>query len=67
MSSNNQELQFLTCKECKYEYSCPVRWSYLNAACITIQKPKNKENIELPFDKQSNSCYNNYRIIERGR
>ena len=51
MSSNNQESQFLTCEECKYEYSCPVMWSYLNAACITIQKPKNKENIELPFDK----------------
>lgn len=51
MSSNDQELQFLTCKECKYEHNCPVMWSYLNAACITIQKPKNNENIELPFDK----------------
>lgn len=33
-------MAFLKCEECKYEEQCPVFWSYLNAACITIQKEK---------------------------
>ena len=44
--SEYNQTSFLTCKQCKYEKDCPVMWSYLNAACITIQKPKNKENNE---------------------
>jgi len=38
--SSHQESQFLTCEECKYEYDCPVMWSYLNAACLVLQKSK---------------------------
>lgn len=29
-------MNFLKCEECKYAEKCPVMWSYLNAACITI-------------------------------
>ena len=29
-------MKFLKCIECKYEKNYPVKWSYLNAACITI-------------------------------
>ena len=31
---------FIKCEECKYDDNCPVFHSYLNAACATIQKPK---------------------------
>lgn len=31
---------FIKCSECKWQENCPVMWSYLNAACITIQKKK---------------------------
>ena len=31
-------MDFIKCNECKYRNECPCGWSYLNAACITIQK-----------------------------
>lgn len=39
-------MAFLKCEECKYEKQCPVFWSYLNAACITIQKEKENKMID---------------------
>jgi hypothetical protein len=35
-----EKSEFITCTECKWQDACPVMWSYLNAACITIQKRK---------------------------
>ena len=35
--------KFIKCEECKYQDCCPVMWSYLNAACITIQRKKDDE------------------------
>lgn len=34
--------KFLKCSECDYERNCPTYWSYLNAACITFQRPKSE-------------------------
>ena len=45
-------MKFLKCIECKYEKNCPVKWSYLNAACITIQKPKTLEQLEEDYEEQ---------------
>jgi len=32
----------ITCKECKYSGNCPCGYSLNNAACLAIQKPKDK-------------------------
>lgn len=35
-----EEQEFIDCSECKYSELCPCGWSLHNAACLTIQKPK---------------------------
>jgi hypothetical protein len=35
-----EKSDFIKCMECKWQDNCPVMWSYLNAACITIQEKK---------------------------
>ena len=30
----------IECKECVFGKRCPCGWSHCNAACLTIQKPK---------------------------
>lgn len=44
--------EFLKCEECEYEYECPVQYSYLNAACITLQRPKSETNYLLNLLRQ---------------
>jgi len=31
---------YLKCKECSLMYTCPCGWSNGNAACLTLQQPK---------------------------
>ena len=40
MEQENIDHKLLECDECKYQDNCPVMWSMHNAACLTIQKPK---------------------------
>ena len=49
---SREKMKFLECIECKYEKNCPVRWSYLNAACIIIQKPKTLEQLKEDYEEQ---------------
>lgn len=47
-----EKMKFLKCIECKYEKNCPVKRSYLNAACLTIQKPKTLEQLKEDYEEQ---------------
>ena len=40
----------ITCKECKYSDNCPCGYSLHNAACLVIQKPKDKKKKITRFD-----------------
>lgn len=46
----------ITCKECKYSDNCPCGYSLHNAACLVIQKPKDKKKNMLTNAKISDAC-----------
>ena len=37
------EEKIICCEECKFEENCPVQWHLHNAACLTIQMKKEKD------------------------
>lgn len=44
-------MEYLKCKDCKYEIGCPAMYCYLDAECKAIQKPKEEDLYQVNRDE----------------
>ena len=57
----------IECKECVFGKRCPCGWSHCNAACLTIQKPKQDINCSTcPYRIISHNNYVQCELLHTG-